>query len=222
MKGLPFPDVLTLDKTCLHPFGLDEILSGQVKTLTVCTKTALIQRALRESPLCKTGRYPFGDAPMWVEASRRGDFSASLMTPPIGSRELCYSPSRHHGCLPVYRRCGQFDRDVLGLYPFPRGKKAAVEVRIQATRKRLRALAFLGEATKVREELWWLCRLGAKVNIRDYLLYLGAAFSQPGTLGAAWRRWALLSWHAYTKRRTGAMPITRPFEGAVGRAATSA
>src|SRR6266567_4559690 len=66
-------DVLALDKTCVHPFGLDEILSGYVKTLTVCTKTALIQRALRESPLCKTGRYPFGDAPMWVEASQHGD-----------------------------------------------------------------------------------------------------------------------------------------------------
>lgn len=218
------PDVLTLDKTCLHPFGLDEILSGQVKTLTVCTKTALIQRALRESPLCKTGRYPFGDAPMWVEASQHGD-CLCLPDEYATYRLSRDSVTRPRDIMDVYRfiaGAAEFDRDVLGLYPFPRGKKAAVEVRIQATRKRLRALAFLGEATKVREELWWLCRLGAKVNIRDYLLYLGAAFSQPGTLGAAWRRWALLSWHAYTKRRTGAMPITRPFEGAVGRAATSA
>jgi glycosyltransferase involved in cell wall biosynthesis len=216
------PDVLALDKTCLHPFGLDEILSGHVKTLTVCTNTAVIQRALRESPLCKTGRYPFGDAPMWVEASQRGD-CLCLPEEYATYRLSRDSVTRPHYIMDVYRfiaGAAEFDRDVLGIYRLPRGEKAAVEVRIQATRKRLRALAFLGESSKVREELWWLCRLGAKVNIQDYLLYLGAVFSQPGTIGAAWRKWALLRWHAFTKRRTGAIPITRPFESAVGRAAT--
>lgn len=77
---------------------------------------------------------------------------------------------------------------------------------IQATRKRLRALALLGEASMVREELSWLERLAAKVRLRDYLLYAVALISPPGTWRAALRGWALRKWHASIVRYAGTPP----------------
>lgn len=191
-------DALGLENGCVHSLGLDDILIGRVKTVTVCTKTDLIRRALRESPLCRAGRYPFGDAPMWVEASRHG---RCLCIPrDYGTYRLSRnSATRPEDIMDVYRfvaAASGFNRDVLVVYPLPQGERAAMNACIQATRKRLRALALLGEASMVREELSWLDRLAAKVRLRDYLLYAVALISPPGTWRAALRGWALRKWHA--------------------------
>jgi glycosyltransferase involved in cell wall biosynthesis len=203
------PDALRLDRTRSHCLDLHDILCGHVKTVTVCARTAVIQKALRESPLCKTGRYPFGDAPLWVEASRTGD--CICLPHDYGSYRLSReSVTRPRDIMDVYRfvaAASEFDRDVLGLYPLPQGDTLAATVRIQATRKRLRALAFLGEASKVHEEMRWLRRLGAKIRLRDYSLFVGSILSQPGTIGARSRQWALHAWHSYPHSR---IPITRP------------
>lgn len=201
--NLLVPDVLDLDKSCVHFFGLDDILAGRVKTVTICTKTEVIRQALQESPLCRLGRYPFGDAPMWVEASRHGR-CLCLPQPYATYRLSLNSATRPRDIMDVYRfiaGASEFDRDVLGIYCLPQGEKAGLEARIQATRKRLRALALLGEAGKVREELRWLKRLGARAHSREHLLYLLAMLTQPDTIGAPLRRWVLLAWHAFTVRR---------------------
>jgi glycosyltransferase involved in cell wall biosynthesis len=72
--GVPInPDTLSLGRGRGHYFGLDDIIvSGRIRTLTVCTRTALVKKAMRESPLCKLGRYPMGDHPLWVALSRYG------------------------------------------------------------------------------------------------------------------------------------------------------
>jgi len=159
--------------------------------------------------LCMSGRYPFGDAPLWVEASRTGD--CVCLPHDYGTyRLLRESVTRPRDIMDVYRfvsAASEFDRDVLGLYPLPQGDTLAATVRVQATRKRLRALAFLGEANKVHEEMRWLRRLGAKIRLRDYLLFAGSILSQPGTIGARSRKWALVAWHSYPRSR---VPRARP------------
>jgi glycosyltransferase involved in cell wall biosynthesis len=202
------PDALGLDRIRPHCLDLHDVLRGHVKTVTVCARTAVIQKALRESPLCKLGRYPFGDAPLWVEASRAGD-CICLPHEYATYRLSRDSVTRPRDLMGVYRfiaAASEFDRDVLGLYELRQGDGLAASVRIQATRKRLRALAFLGEASKVREEITWLLRLGAKVRLRDYLLYAASIVSQPGTLGETSRRWALVAWHSVAHRRAPKMP----------------
>jgi len=217
-------DVLALDKGRVQPLGLNDILTGRVKTVTVCTRTAMIQRALRDSPLCRPGRYPFGDAPLWVEASRHGH-CICLPHDYATYRLSRYSVTRPRDIMDVYRfiaGASEFERDVLSLYPLPQGEEAALEARIQATRRRLRALALLGEASQVREEFSWLCRLGAKARIRDHLLYVVSMLSQPGTFGAASRKWALVRWHALTHRRAKLIAtVSRP-QGEAQAAETSA
>ena len=195
-------DELGLQKTRVYQFGLDEILCGQVKTVTVCTRNQLVKRALQESPLCKAGRYPFGDAPLWVAVTRKGH--CLCLPEDYGTYRLSRnSATRPREITDVYRFIAascEFDRTVLGLYTLRKGTKATTEARIAATRKRLRALALLGDAEKVRQELCWLSRLGAKIRLRDHLLYWGAFLSPPGTWRAASRRWGLLKWHAFTCR----------------------
>ena len=197
------PDVLRIDKRSVQLFGLDDILAERVKTVTVCTKTELVRRALKESALCRLGRYPFGDAPMWVEASHHG--RCVCLPQEYGTYRLSSnSATRPRDIMDVYRFIAgacEFDRDVLGIYCLPQGEHASTEVRIQATRKRLRALALLGEADKVREELRWLYWLGARAHFREYLLYVGSILSQPGTWGAPSRRWILLKWHTIAHHR---------------------
>ena len=197
------PDALCFDRSQVHRLDLHDILCGRVKTVTVCARTTVIQKALRESPLCKAGRYPFGDAPMWVEASRAGN--CLCLPHDYGTYRLSReSVTRPRDMMDVYRfiaAASEFDRDVLGLYPLPQGDVLAATARIQATRKRLRALAFLGEASQVREEIRWLRRLGAKIRLRDYFLFAGSILSQPGTIGARSRQWALLTWHSYPHSR---------------------
>jgi glycosyltransferase involved in cell wall biosynthesis len=196
------PDVLGLNKSSKQWFGLDDILAKRVMTVTVCTKTDLVRQSLKESPLCRLGRYPFGDAPMWVEVSHHG--RCVCLPQEYGTYRLSRnSATRPSDIMDVYRFIAgacEFDRDVLGIYRLPQGEQAAREVRIEATRKRLRALALLGEAGKVREELWWLYRLGARAHFREYLLYLGSILSQAGTLGASPRQWILLTWHSLAHR----------------------
>ena len=203
------PDVLCLDRARIHCLDLHDILCGRVKTVTVCARSALIQKALRESPLCRAGRYPFGDAPLWVEASREGE-CICLPHDYASYRLSKESVTRPRDIMDVYRfaaAASEFDRDVLGLYPLPQGDKLAATVCIQATRKRLRALALLGEASKVREEIQWLHQLGATIRLRDYFLFAGSILSQPGTIGARSRQWALHAWHSFPRRR---LPVTRP------------
>lgn len=205
------PDVLDLDGEGTQSFDLDDILVGRVKTVTVCTRTELIRQALRVSPLCQPGRYPFADSPMWVEASRHGR-CLCLPEPYATYRLSLNSATRPRDIMDVYRfiaGASEFDRDVLGMYPLPQGKHAATEARIVATRKRLRALALLGESCKVRGELRWLQRLGGQAGFREYLLYLLSVLTQAGTLGAPLRRWVLVAWRALTLRRRKRMPIPR-------------
>lgn len=194
------PDELGLQKGRVYQFGLDEILSGQVKTVTVCTRTELAQRALQESPLCKIGLYPFGDSPLWVAVTRRGH--CLCLPEDYGTYRLSKnSATRPREIMDVYRfiaGAADFDRTVLGLYPLREGSKATTEARIAATRKRLRALALLGDAENAREEVCWLYRLGAKIRLRDYLSYWVAILSQTGTWSAGVRKWGLLKWHALT------------------------
>lgn len=208
-------NALALDSPSACPFGLDDILAGRIKTVTVCVRTDLVQRALKDSPLCRTGRYPFGDAPLWVEASRAGQ-CLCLPDDYATYRLSRNSATRPRDILDVYRfvaGSSEFDRDVLGIYDLPQGSTATIQARIAATRKRLRALAMLGDSNKVREELWWLCRLGAKAHFREYLLYLGAVLSQPGTWGAAPRKWGLLKWHALTHRNGQVLSWSAPQKG---------
>lgn len=196
-------DQLGLQKGRVYQFGLDEILRGEVKTVTVCTRTQLVHKALQDSPLCKAGLYPFGDAPLWVAVTRSGH--CLCLPDSYGTYRLSRnSATRPAEIMDVYRfiaGASEFDRTVLGLYTLRKGAKATREGRITATRKRLRALALLGDAEKVREELCWLSRLGAKIGLREYLLYWGALLSQPGTWRADSRRWALAKWHALFQRR---------------------
>lgn len=201
------PDVLDIDRSCAHQFGLDDILAGRIKTVTVCTKTEVIRHALRESCLCSLGRYPFGDAPMWVEASRQGR-CLCLPQPYATYRLSLNSATRPRDIMDVYRFIAgscEFDRDVLGLYRLPQGEMAGLQARIHATRKRLRALALLGDSAKVREELHWLRELGARAHPREYLLFLFSVLTQSGSLGAPFRRCLLLAWHALTNGRERAM-----------------
>jgi hypothetical protein len=203
------PDVLGIEKSEVHCFGLDDILTGRVKTVTVCTRTELVRQALKESCLCQAGRYPFGDAPMWVEASRHGR-CVCLPQAYATYRLSRNSATRPRDIMDVYRFIAgacEFDRDALGMYPLPQGEQAGIEARIQATRKRLRAVALLGEAQKVREELDWLSRLGARVRVREHLLYLLSLLTRPGTLGAPLRRGVLLAWNAFTPRRRKIIPL---------------
>lgn len=197
------PDVLAIDKSHLHYFGLDDILAGRVKTVTVCTRTEVVRQALEHSPLCRAGRYPFGDAPMWVEASRHG---RCVCLPQVYAayRLSRNSATRPADIMDVYRFIAgscEFDRDALGMYALPQGKQATIDARIQATRKRLRALTLLGEAKQVREELLWLRRLGTRAHIREYLLYLLSILTKAGTPGASLRRSVLIAWHGSGKRR---------------------
>lgn len=196
-------DVLRLDKKSMHSMGLDDILHGRVKTLTVCARASSVQRAIRDSPLCRSGKYPFGDAPLWVELSQEG-ICRCLPTEYASYRLSTNSATRPRDIMDVYRfiaGSSEFDRDVLALYPLPQGEKAAVSARVHATRRRLRALALLGEVSKARDELQWLIRLGAKLRTRDYLFYLISLFAQPGTIGASSLKWALVRWHTMQHRR---------------------
>lgn len=195
-------DVLGIEKGRVHAFGLADILAGRVKTVTVCTKTELVRRALKESPLCRAGRYPFGDAPMWVEASRYG--RCMCLAEPYATYRLSKnSATRPRDIMDVYRFIAgacEFDRDALELYPLPMGEQAGIEARIQATRKRLRALALLGEANQVRDELHSLGALGARRRLQEILLYVLSTLTQPGTLGATFRRQVLVAWHGLAPR----------------------
>jgi glycosyltransferase involved in cell wall biosynthesis len=205
-------DVLEIDKGRVHVFGLDDILAGRIKWVTVCTKAELVRRALKESPLCRPGRYPFGDAPMCVEASRRG---RCVCLPEVYAtyRLSRNSATRPRDIMDVYRFIAgscEFDRDALGMYPLPQGEQAAIEGRVRATRRRLRALARLGEAAKVQEELQWLRRLGVRAHVRDHLLYLASLLTQPGTSGATLRRWLLLAWNTLAWGRRKPLSCLRP------------
>ena len=196
-------DVLALSRTRLHPLGLIDILNGRVKTVTVCTRTALIKQALRESPLCRPGRYPFGDAPLWVEANCAGScvcFPEDFATYRLSDQSV----TRPRDTMDVYRFIAgtcEFDRDVLELYPPVHAERLALEARVRATRIRLRALALMGETQGVREELVRLGVLDADVHLRERLLYLGSRLSETGTFGAATRRWILEKWHSLARRR---------------------
>ena len=206
------PDVLGLDKSSMQWFGLDDILAERVKTVTVCTKTELVRQGLKKSPLCRLGRYPFGDAPMWVEASHQG--RCVCLPQEYGTYRLSSnSATRPRDIMDVYwfiAGACEFDRDVLEIYRLPQGEQAATEVRILATRKRLHALALLGEAGRVREELRWLYRLGARPHFREHLLYVGSILSQPGTLGASSRGWLLRAWHALPGHRRSLWSPPKP------------
>ena len=215
-------NVLRLPIRGVYQFGLDEILAGKVKTVTVCLRTDLAQTALKESPLCKPGLYPFGDAPLWVEASRQGTCLCLPME--FGSYRLSSnSATRPREIMSVYRfiaDASAFDRAVLGNYCLRAGPEASLEMRVRATRRRLRALAFLGEATQVREELHWLLQLGARIHFGEYLLYWGAMISRPGTWSGALRKWGLLRWQASARwKRQQRLPVAhadslRPFDSA--------
>jgi hypothetical protein len=162
-----------------------------------------VKRAIRESPLCRSGRYPFGDAPLWVELSRAG-ICRCLPTDYASYRLSTNSATRPRDIMDVYRfiaGSSEFDRDVLGLYPLPQGEEAAVAARVIATRRRLRALALLGESVQARAELQWLLRLGAKLRTRDNFLYFISTLVQPGTIGAATLKWAILRWRTIQQRR---------------------
>jgi Glycosyl transferase family 2 len=196
------PDVLGIDKGRVHAFGLDDILAGQVKTVTVCTKTEIVRQALKHSPLCRAGRYPFADAPMWVEASRAGR-CVCLPQANATYRLSRNSATRPRDIMDVYRfiaGASEFDRDALGMYPLPQGERAAIDARIRATHRRLRVLALLGDAGKVREELCWLRGLGARAHVGDYALYVLSLLTPPDTLGALLRRGVLLAWHGLAVR----------------------
>jgi glycosyltransferase involved in cell wall biosynthesis len=201
------PDVLKMDKACDRDLVLDDILAGRVKTVTVCTRTEVVRQALKESPLCRAGRYPFGDAPMWVEASRCG--RCVCMPQAYATYRLSRdSATRPRDIMDVYRFIAgscEFDRDAVGMYLLPQGERAAIEFRIRATRKRLRVLALLGDAVKVRQELRWLRKLGARAHREEYLLYAFSWLTQPGTLGSFLRRRVLLAWHDFAiwRKRNG-------------------
>lgn len=207
------PDALDIDQNGVRTLQLDDILGGLVKTVTVCTRTELARRALDDAPLCKAGRYPFSDAPMWVEASRNGHCLCLPQT------YATYRLSRNSATRPldvmdVYRFIAgscEFDRDAIGIYSLPQGEKAAAEARIQATRKRLRALALLGDSRKVREELRWLRQLKAQVYVQEYVLYLLSFFTQQDRLFAPARRCFVVLWHALAQRRKAAVhsPLAR-------------
>jgi glycosyltransferase involved in cell wall biosynthesis len=165
-------DELNLPRNRTYTFDLDEILSGRVKTVTVCTRTLLMQKIMRDSPLCRPGRYPFADAPLWVEAHRQG--ACVCLPEEYGTYRLSRnSATRPAEIMDVYRfiaAASEFDRTVLGLYPLRTGAEATRKARIAATRKRLRALSLLGDGEKAGEEMLWMSRLGAHPSAREYLL----------------------------------------------------
>ncbi len=151
---------------------------------------------------------------MWVEAGRRGH-CLCLPQPYAAYRLSLNSATRPRDIMDVYRFIAgscEFDRDVLGIYRLPQGEKAGLEARIHATRKRLRALALLGEFSQVCEELRWLNGLGARAHFREYLLSLFAMLTRPGSFAAPIRRWLLLAWHALSRgseRTTASSVVTR-------------
>lgn len=200
--GVLVADELRLEKKGTYAFYLDDILRGRVKTVTVCTRTLLMQKAMRESPLCKPGLYPFADAPLWVEAMRQGH--CVCLPESYGTYRLSRnSATRPREIMDVYRfiaAASEFDRTVLGLYTLRKGTEATRAARIEATRKRLRALALLGDAEKAREELLWMSRLGAHPSLGEYLLYWGSVVSRSGTWIAAARHWSLRKWQAVAQR----------------------
>lgn len=214
-------DELGLKKDRNYELYVDEILDGKVKTVTVCTRTHLMQQALKRSPLCKPGLYPFADAPLWVEASRHG--RCVCLPEAFGTYRLSRnSATRPADLMDVYRfiaAASDFDRAVLALYGLRKGARATQVASIQATRKRLRALALLGDAPHVQEELTQLSQLGAHLRMRERLWYLGALLSQPGTRGAEARSWVLQTWQRLSRRyrqpggavQTGTLPALLRF-----------
>jgi hypothetical protein len=150
----------------------DVLLSGVVRTLTVCAPRCYVQKALCESPLCRNSTYPFGDTPLWIELSRYGRLCC--MPEVFASYRLSHnSATRSADPLQAYRfssKSWQFQNDVLDLYPSAQGEGATVAAKIHATRSRLRAVAILGDATTAREQLVRLKALNITPTPRDRFL----------------------------------------------------
>lgn len=187
------PSVLCLDQGRVHNMELDDILQGRVKTLTVCTRLRSVKNALKESALCRPDRYPFGDHPLWVELSRIGKCRC-LPEVSASYRKSQISATRQSDPMKTYRFIagwGQFDRDVLELYPLRQGEEAATNLKIDATRRRFRSLALLGESLQAKDELRRLEGFNVHIRAIDKLLYIVSKVARPNTCGATALKWCI-------------------------------
>lgn len=195
-------NALQLPPQQVHSLDLDDILGGRVKTASVCARGDLLLRVLRDSPLCQLGRYPFGDAPMWVAISRLGRclcLSDELATYRLSSN----SATRPRDIMDVYRfeaGAAEFKWDVLSLYPLRRGTAATKAAMAASTRVRLRASAMLGDAGRAEDELACLRALGVPLTIKDRALRVLAITTQPGNIFGEIFRAGLVFWHSMVRR----------------------
>jgi glycosyltransferase involved in cell wall biosynthesis len=205
------PDTLSLEKGRGHYLGLDDIMQlARIRTLTVCTRTALVKVAMRDSPLCRLGRYPMADHPLWVALSQ---FGVCQCMPDVYSayRVSEGSATRPSDPMNAYKflaGSGEFERDVLDLYELPQGKEATMLLKISATRRRLRALALLGNSVAVQHELQKLELYNVRIKMTDRLLYVLSTIVSPETLGAAVVKFSIHLWRAlrygkWPKRKSG-------------------
>ena len=198
--GIPInTDTLSLERGRGHYFGLDDIIvSGKIRTLTVCSRTVLVREAMSESPLCKRGRYPMGDHPLWVALSRYGvcycipDVSASYRVSP----ESTTRPRDPMNAYKFLAGLGEFERDVLDLYELSQGEEATTLFKISATRRRLRALALLGDSVAAQHELEKLEMYKSRIKTADRLMYVLSSLVHPGTMGALTLKWGIHMWRA--------------------------
>ncbi|MFP5236374.1 MAG: glycosyltransferase [Acidobacteriota bacterium] len=211
--------IITQNALCLppqevHPLDLDHILAGQIKTASVCARANLLLGVLRDSPLCQLGRYPFGDAPLWVAVSQLG--RCFCLSDELASYRLSSnSATRPRNIMNVYRfvaGAAEFKWDVLSLYPLRRGEGATKAAMAAASRVLLRASAMLGDANRAEEQFARLRALAIPPTIHDRLLHSLALATQRGRpLGPIFRA-VLVLWHSVMRRilplrgRTEAQP----------------
>lgn len=199
--------IITQNALCLppqevHPLELDDILGGQVKTASVCARADLLLGVLRDSPLCQLGRYPFGDAPLWVAVSQLG--RCFCLSDELASYRLSSnSATRPRNIMNVYRfvaGAAEFKWDVLSVYPLRRGEAATKAAMVAASRARLRASAMLGDADRAEEQLARLRALAVPLTIHDRLLHSLALATRRGKpLGPIFRA-VLVLWHSIMRR----------------------
>lgn len=195
-------NALHLSQREVLTFDLDDILRGKVTTASVCVRADLLYQTLRDSPLCRTGRYPFGDAPLWVALSQLG--RCLCLSDELASYRLsANSATRPRNIMDVYRfvaGAAEFKWDVLCLYPLQRDTDPPGRAMCTAARIRLRASAMLGDAEHAEEQLARLRSLGVTPNIHDRLLRRLALTTQPGRIFGILFRFLLVFWHSMVRR----------------------
>jgi hypothetical protein len=173
------------------------LLSGKVKTLTVCARTELVKQIIQESTLCKIpSKYPCGDHPLWVELSQFGRIRC-LPTITAAYRMSVSSATRRSDPMETYRFIAgwaEFDRDAVDLYSLQQGEEATALFRINVTRRRFRALALLGESREARDELKRLRGFGVRIGTKERLMYILSTLVRSGTAGALSLKWGIHMW----------------------------